>query len=69
MGRGIDFLNRMRGKTTQPAAFNTLSDGSFWTYLNISNFGTPDKLDVNNGYIVGSELAEVFFCVDTIAER
>lgn len=69
MGKGIDFLNRMRGKTTQPAAFKTLSDGSFWTYYNISNFATPDKLDLNNGYIVGSELSEVFFCVDTIAEK
>jgi len=67
---GLGFLNWKRAKTTATdGKITTLSDGSFFTYMNLSDSITPETLTEANGYVIASQLAEVFFPIDCIAEK
>jgi hypothetical protein len=66
----LDFLRKKQATAPQQtASFTQLSDGSFFTYLNVSEQILPLKLSNDNGYLIASQLAEVFFPIDCIAEK
>jgi len=67
---GLDFLRRKKAEQPQQnARFTQLQDGSFFTYINVSEQSTQLILSNDNGYTIASQLAEVFFVIDCIAEK
>lgn len=68
---GLSFLRGKRATTPiNDGKFTQLSDGSFFTYLNLGGDTViNERLSNENAYQIASQLAEVFFPIDCIAEK
>jgi len=64
----LDYITSKQRQST-PTQFNTLSDGAFWTYEKIGEMVQPTALTKENGFTIATQVAEVFFVIDTIAEK
>lgn len=66
----LDFLRKRKEQTTvESSKFTTLSDGSFFTYMNLSENAVIERLTNENAYLLATRLSEIFFPIDCIAEK